>query len=469
MTTDTSPRLSPQEFIDRGPMSRRQWLIVTLGLLMMIAEGLDATVAAFVYPLIKKDWGTGIDAVTATVTLGIVAMVAGGVATGPLADRHGRKGITVTGIAVFGLGTAAMALTHSITTLAALRTVACLGLGAVLPGVMALVADWTPARRRSQMVALSFTGVTAGTTLGGVLSALLIPAFGWRTLLAVAGLAPLLLLPAVLRLVPESVSVLAARGRPEAVHRALAAVAPHQDLTHLTHPAPGRPATPLPARPSPRTLLAKGLAATTLLLWLCFFVGLGVVFVILSYLPLLGERTGLSSAQAGAAVALFGWGGLAGQLSVSFALKRLDRFRVLTTLWTMSTLALLAAALWAVQFTALLAAAFVLGCCLPAANATLQAITALAYPSSARATGMSWASSMGKLGPVLCGLLGGLMVRAGWTLSTVLLTLAAPVALCVLAALTLQSRHRTPRAAELHTAEPHPAPRPLPLPVPEQQ
>ncbi len=48
--TDASARPSPQEFIDRGPMSRRQWLIVILGLLMMVAEGLDAVVAAFVYP-----------------------------------------------------------------------------------------------------------------------------------------------------------------------------------------------------------------------------------------------------------------------------------------------------------------------------------------------------------------------------------------------------------------------------------
>ncbi|MFF6992683.1 MFS transporter [Streptomyces sp. NPDC010273] len=470
MTTDATPRLSPQEFIDRGPMSRRQWLIVILGLLTMIAEGLDATIAAFVYPVLEKDWGTGIDAVTATVTLGILAMVAGGIATGPLADRHGRKGTTLAGIALFGLGTAAMALTHDIVTLAALRTLACLGLGAVLPGVMALVADWTPARRRSQMVTLSFTGVTAGTTLGGVLSALLLPAFGWRTLLAVTGLAPLLLIPALLRLVPESVSVLAAHHRTADLHRALTAVAPDEDLTHLTRTAPPRPATPhpshpsRPSRPSVRALLAKGLATTTLLLWLCCFIGLGVVFVLLSYLPLLSERTGLSTAQAGVIVALFGWGGLAGQLSVSFALKRLDRFRVLTALWALGTLALTAAALWAQQFAALLAAAFALGLCLPAANAALQAIAALAYPPSTRATGMSWAASMGKLGPVLCGVLGGLMVKAGWSLSTVLFTLTAPAVLCVLAAFTLQSRHHpTPRT---HPSHPAPA---RPLPVPEQQ
>jgi AAHS family 4-hydroxybenzoate transporter-like MFS transporter len=48
MTADAAGQLSPQEFIDRHPMSRRQWLIVVLGLLTMVAEGLDTTVASFV-------------------------------------------------------------------------------------------------------------------------------------------------------------------------------------------------------------------------------------------------------------------------------------------------------------------------------------------------------------------------------------------------------------------------------------
>ncbi|KOV57861.1 MFS transporter [Streptomyces sp. MMG1121] len=441
-------------------MSRRQWRIVVVGLLMMVAEGLDAVIAAFVYPKINKQWGTGDTAITATVTLSVLAMVVGGAVVGPLADRYGRKGVTVAGLTVFGLGTAAMALTHGIAPFAALRIVACLGLGAVLPTMMALVADWTPARRRGQMVALAFTGVTAGTTVGGVLSSVLVPAYGWPTLLAVCGLAPLLLIPALLRHVPESASVLAARGRPVAeVRRLLAAVVPDQDVCGVVLE---RAAAPGPRRPPSRVILSRGTARTTALLWVCFLVGLGVMAVILSYLPLLTERTGLTSAQAGVAVAVFGWGGLMGQLAVSFALKRYDRFRVLVGLWGMSVLVLGAAALWTVQFAALLAGAFVLGLCLPAANSALQVIAAVAYPQSARATGISWANSVGKLGPVFGGVFGGLMVRAHWSLGTVLFVLAVPVALCILAARALRAR------TQEHRAEPHAVPRPLPTPTPEQ-
>jgi AAHS family 4-hydroxybenzoate transporter-like MFS transporter len=458
MTTHAPAQLSPQEFIDRHPMSRRQWLIVLLGLLMMIADGLDSTTAAFAFPRIVDEWGTGLDTVTAIVTLSVLGMVAGGVCAGPLADRYGRKGVTGAGIAVFGLGTAGMGLTHSIGAFAGLRIAACLGLGAVLPTVMALVADWTPARRRVQMVALAFTGVTAGTTIGGLLASALVPAFGWRTLMAVCGLAPLLLIPAAVLFIPESVSVLAARGRPTAeLRKALSTVVPHKDLSQVALDRADARHRPQPAS---RIILSPSLLRTTLLLWLCFFVGQAVVFLILSYLPLLVERQGLTAAQAAVAIALFGWGGLTGQLAVSFTLKRFDRFRVLAHLWALSMLALAAATLWAVHFTALLAGAFVLGLCLPAANSVLQAIAAMAYPPSARATGMSWANSAGKLGPVASGLFGGLMVDAGWSLGTVLLALAVPAGLCILATLRLRAHHRG------RQGEQHVAPRLLTAPAP---
>ncbi|MEX1656951.1 aromatic acid/H+ symport family MFS transporter [Streptomyces pseudovenezuelae] len=443
MTADAAAKLSPQEFIDQHPMSRRQWLIVILCLLTMVAEGLDTTVAAFVYPKLKDNWGTEDRTVTAIVTLSVLAMIIGGIAAGPLADRYGRKRVTVIGVAVFGLGTACMGFASVIGVLAGLRFVACLGLGAVLPTTMALVADWTPAKRRAQMITLAFAGVTAGTTVGGVLASVLIPAFGWPTLLVVCGIIPLLVIPAVVVFVPESVSLLAARERPTAeLHRALAAVASDQDLSCV---AGDRTTVQRGSRPAPRIVLSRDFAPTTLLLWLCLFLGQGIAYLIITYLPRLVEDAGLTDAQAALGVAAFGWGGLTGQLSVSFALKRFDRFRLLATLWGASAFGLAAAALWAERFTALLATAFAIGLCLPAATSVLQAITAVAYPQSVRATGISWANSAGKLGPVFGGLLGGLMVDADWRLHTVLLVLVGPVAIGLLATLTLRARTRSQR------------------------
>lgn len=83
MSTDLSARPSPQQFIDQRPMGRRQRTIVTVGLLTMVAEGMDTTIAAFVFPRLKEDWGIDGRAVTATVGLGVLAMIIGGLVAGP--------------------------------------------------------------------------------------------------------------------------------------------------------------------------------------------------------------------------------------------------------------------------------------------------------------------------------------------------------------------------------------------------
>ncbi|MHA4820296.1 MFS transporter [Streptomyces aculeolatus] len=455
MSTDASARPSPQEFVDARPMGPRQRLIVRVGLLTMIAEGLDTAIAGFVYPRIKEDWGVGGDTVTVTVTLGVLAMIIGGVAAGPLADRYGRKGVALAGVACFGLGTAAMGFTDSIVPFTSFRTVACLGLGAVLPTMMVLVADWMPAKRRVQMVALAFAGVTAGTTLGGILASILVPVFNWPVLLVVCGVLPLLLIPAIVKTIPESLGVLAARKRPrEELHGVLASVAPGEDLSRVDfdhHTERKRP------RPRPRAVFSRGFARTTLLLWLCFFLGQGIAFVIITYLPELAENEGLTDSKAAVSVAAFGWGGLIGQLSVSFVLKRFDRFRVLALLWVMTAVGLAAAALAAGRFVALLLTAFLLGLCLPAATAVLQAIAAVAYPPAVRATAVGWANSAGKAGPLAGGVTGGLMVDAGWSLSSVLLVLALPVALALAATLGLYARGRSARP-EPPALEPRPLP-----------
>lgn len=456
MSTDASARPSPQEFIDQRPMGRRQRLIVRAGLLTMVAEGLDTSIAAFVYPRTKDDWGVDASAVTVTVTLSVLAMIVGGVAAGPLADRYGRKVVALAGTATFGLGTAAMGFTDSIGPFAALRTVACLGLGAVLPTVMALVADWMPASRRVQMVALAFAGVTAGTTVGGLLASVLIPSAGWPTLLVICGIVPLLLIPVIVRVIPESLGVLAARKRPcEELRGAVAAVLPGEDLARVDWEFTAEHRRP---RPGPKAVLSRRLALMTLLLWLCFFLGQGVAFVIITYLPELAENGGLPESKAAVSVAAFGWGGLIGQLSVSFVLKRFDRFRVLATLWALTAAGLGAAALTAGQFVALLVTAFLLGLCLPAATSVLQATAAVTYPPSARATGVSWANSVGKAGPLIGGLLGGIMVDADWSLARVLLVLAAPVAIALLATLALHARSRR----QQQDGSCAPAPRPVP-------
>ncbi|GLX40383.1 MFS transporter [Streptomyces roseochromogenus] len=430
--------MSVEEFIDATPMGPRQWLVALIGLAVMVCEGLDITITSFVYPNITREWGTSMGAVTTTVTAGVLSMAVGGAVAGPLADRYGRKGVIIAGTLLFGVATAAMGLATGIEAFAGLRVVACAGLGAVAPAVMATVADATPAGRRAPVVALAFSGIAAGTVAGGFLASAVIPEFGWPALLALCGLAPLPLVPLIVACVPESVSVLLMRGRPaEQIHQSLALLAPGRDTSHVDLTA-GRDGGRRPTRKPGAIVLSRSLAPTTLLLWLCYFVLLGVVYLLLNYLPLMVVRAGLTAARTGVVVALFGAGTLCGQLLASFCLGRCDRFRFLALASALSGLAVCATAVVGTGYAGLSALVCLLGVCLGGSMGSLQAVGALAYPATLRATGMGWMSGIGRIGTLVSGLFGGIMIGAGWEIPRILFVLCVPLALTGVAALLLR-------------------------------
>jgi AAHS family 4-hydroxybenzoate transporter-like MFS transporter len=443
MSADLTVKHTWQEFLDSTEgLSRRQRIVVTLTFLAVVAEGLDIAIASFVYPEIVRDWGTSLQEITATVTIGVLAMALGGAVAGPIADRYSRKGTVITGIVVFGLTTAAMAFTTSIGELATLRTIACLSLGATMPVLMTVVADAVPGRRRAQMVSLSFSGVAVGTILGGFLASAIIPTWGWPALLLGCGLAPILLVPLIALLVPESPGVLVARRRPSAeVREALEHLVPGRDLTTVDLAQPSG-ADRRHSRSALTLVLSRPFVLTTILLWLAFFIGVGVAFLILNYLPLMVGKQGFSSAQIGVLVGTFGWGALAGQVLVSFALKRFDRFMVVASGWALGLVAIAVLAAFTFEFVGLLLVVVGLGLSLSGVTAALNALGALAYPPDARATGIGWASGAGRLGTVASGLLGGLMLAAGWSINTIFLAMGAPVALGIVAAFVLRAEDR---------------------------
>src|SRR3982075_1249644 len=138
---------------------------------------------------------------------------------GPLADRIGRKKIIILSTLAFGIGTLATAFIRDVNTLLAIRFLTGLGLGGAMPNAIAMTSEFSPHRRRATMVMVMFCGFSIGAALGGLLAAALIPQFGWRSVFAVGGIAPLLLVPVLALRLPESVRFLALTAR---AHRRVA-------------------------------------------------------------------------------------------------------------------------------------------------------------------------------------------------------------------------------------------------------
>ncbi|HKQ60303.1 MAG TPA: MFS transporter [Candidatus Polarisedimenticolaceae bacterium] len=135
--------------------------------------------------------------------LTFAATALGGVASGYLADRFGRRPLIVWTILLYSLGCLLSGLAGSKALLFVARAITGLGVGGEWAAGHALVAETFPPDRRGRAGALLQTGAPVGVGLATLVGTLVAPAVGWRACLIGSSLTAALVFVAR-RSLPES-------------------------------------------------------------------------------------------------------------------------------------------------------------------------------------------------------------------------------------------------------------------------
>ena len=136
----------------------------------------------------------------------------GGVLAGWLADRIGRVRVVWWAVLIFSALTGAIAWCHTYWQVAVMRLLSGFGIGALYSIGTLLAAEYVPTRVRTTVLGTLQAGWSVGYVIAALLSAYVLPRFGWRPLFACAivpGVAALALLWAA----PDPPSWTSARGR----------------------------------------------------------------------------------------------------------------------------------------------------------------------------------------------------------------------------------------------------------------
>ncbi len=414
-------------FIDERPISAFQWFLVAMCFLVVVADGMDVAIMGFVTPSILQAWDISRPAFGIVISAAPFGLVIGALVAGPSSDRFGRKVVLIASILLFGLLTLAAAYASTPVEMAVLRLLAGMGMGAAMPNATTLMSEYAPQRRRGLMITIMFTGFNLGSAAVGLAAGYLIPLHGWRSVLVLGGAVPLLLVPVLALFLPESARLLALRGAgSKKIAATLGRVAGHRFSGGETFVS-AEP--PLQARKPIGVLFSRGYGVTTVALWVTYFMGLLVIYLLTGWLPTIMKDAGLSIATAANVTAMFQIGGTAGAVVVGWAMDRARPAFVIGAAYLCGGLCVLAVSQLGVVSPALAALVFSTGFCMSGAQTGLNAFAPGCYPTMARATGVSWMLGIGRFGSILGSAVGGALLGLGWGFSPILAILAVP-ALC---------------------------------------
>jgi MFS transporter, AAHS family, 4-hydroxybenzoate transporter len=398
-------------------------------------EGFAMQSIAFVAPAIAAAWKIAPSSFGPVFSATLLGSVIGALLGGTLADRFGRRLVTVLSVAVFAGVSLATIYASSVHVLIVFRLLTGLGIGAAVPNFTSLASEYAPLRRRSTIVAITLWGFPFGAALGGAVSAHLIAQFGWPSVFLLSGTASLLFLPVFVFLLPESIMYLALRpATHDAIARTLARINPGYRLD------PGSRFV-LPERriagSRVSAIFRKPLVAGTLLLSGSLIASLFVTYCVLNWIPSLLRQAGLPIQDAVMGTVIFNCSGILGSY---FCTRLADRGRPLPLLGSAYVFGALAVAMIGVvgaSFWPVMVAIFFAGLFIIGSQMSVSAFVASYYPTAMRGTGIGWTQGFGRVGSLSGPLAGGYALMIGIQPRGLFQLLSIPASLAALALFAL--------------------------------
>jgi AAHS family 4-hydroxybenzoate transporter-like MFS transporter len=422
---DGRAEVDVSRLLDERGLSPFQIRLLAWSLVIVLIDGYDIGAIAFAAPSLVKDWNLKPGELGPVFSASLVGILFGSAIFGWIGDRYGRKAALIGANLLFGAFTLGAAFSTNLDQMFWLRLLAGIGIGGVIPNVVALNTECAPHRLRATLAIAAMAGVPLGGGLPGVVSAALAPAYGWQIIFYIGGIVPLAVAAAAVFSLPESVKFMA-------LHERL-----HQRLGRLLEEI--KPGFQVPDRPrfviegetqftgfNPVYLFRDGLAVVTPLTWLLFGLNLMGYYFLFSWTPTLLTAAKLPPTVAAAAGTALQVGGTVGALVLSGWLQRW-RFLGLTIMFVLAA-PVVAAIGYAglTSQTALLVTIFAAGVLVLGIQSGLNVLGAMIYPTSLRANGSGWQLGVGRIGSIVGPLVGGLL--AGLPVETLYVWSAVPFA-----------------------------------------
>lgn len=417
------------QFLENASFGNFHKIICVLFFLIMSFDGFDMVIYSATLGTLQGYFQINSAQAGFLASYALIGAALGAIILGAAADRIGRKKVIILATLLFSLGTFAAGLSTGYVTFAVFRFITGLGLGGVMPNIVALTTEYSPRSKRAWMTALVFSGMQVGGILAAVCSMGMISTLGWRSVYYV-GLFPLILIPFMIKFVPESAVHLYKAGNFDMLKKVLKRVGSVQKETEsVTFQMD------LEEKARVSALFKHNRASSTVFIWIVFFMNMYMIFGLSTWLPELMTMNGFGLGGGIVFLLTLNLGALIGSNVAGAVAGRIGYRKTLIGLYIIAfiSIMLLSAHVgYAVEIilVALAGVGFYGG-----QNLT-NAYVGLYYPPEMRSTAMGFAFGLGRLGAIFGPSISGILLAAGVPMIVNYMVLAIPglvAAACIFA------------------------------------
>ncbi|MDC5326002.1 3-(3-hydroxy-phenyl)propionate transporter MhpT [Acinetobacter baumannii] len=393
--------------------SARAKITLLLCFAIAIFEGFDLQSMGVAAPRMRAEFMLDNAQMAWAFSAAILGTLPGAILGGRFADIVGRKKILIFSILLFGIMSLLTAYAANFSLLLLIRFCTGLGMGGALPMMITLASEAVPDQHKGTAVSIMYSGIPFGGLLTSVVAMALAGDAEWRHIFYIGGIAPILLIPLIMRFLPES-------------------------NDYLQRKVQAQQTTPFF-----EVLFAKERRMSTIQLWISFFCTLVVLYFLLNWLPLLMGAQGLSKLQANYVQMGYNVGGILGSILMGVLLDKLRMSFVIKLIYLGILFSLCCLA---ISPTVALLALSAVGCGLfiVGGQSALYGLAAMYYPTEMRGTGVGAAVAIGRIGSFAGPLMAGFLLSLGQS-STIVIGSSIPVILiAAISALLLVKKPKQP-------------------------
>lgn len=336
----------------------------------VLIDGYDVQAIGLAVPSLAAATGKAPQEFGIAIMAGLAGMAMGATLLAPLADRFGRKNGMIAALALISVATALTSLSPEPLTLAFWRFLAGLGLGALLPIALATTAEYASPARRTLILTLVAASAGVGSFLAGVLAPALDSLGGWRALLYLGAILPLIPLLSMVMLL-KNVRTATSAEQPRSYGAAMG------------------------------QLLSPELRQRTVLVGIIFFISLMATYSLISWLPTLLSVAGWAPDEAQRATGFLALGGILGGLMLAWLADKGKAMPALACAYVIAAMSFAILGSSPDSRTVWVALIMITGATAIGCQLALGALLASIYPQQIHATALGVAGGIGRAGSLL--------------------------------------------------------------------